>query len=76
MRSVFVLALALSLHAAGAQTPKQAPTADADEFLRQGIVNCEITRRRRRFFSFLRRWIRSVRSLRLHKHRHGQNNHQ
>ena len=38
MRSVFVLALALSLHAAGAQTPKQAPAADADEFLRQGIA--------------------------------------
>jgi len=36
MRSVFVLALALSLHTAGAQAPKQAP-ADADEFLRQGI---------------------------------------
>jgi len=38
MRSVFVLALALSLHAAAAQTPKQAPAADADEFLRQGIA--------------------------------------
>jgi len=37
MRSVFVLALALSLHTAGAQAPKQAPAADADEFLRQGI---------------------------------------
>jgi tetratricopeptide (TPR) repeat protein len=36
MRSVFVLALAFSLHTAGAQAPKQAP-ADADEFLRQGI---------------------------------------
>jgi tetratricopeptide (TPR) repeat protein len=38
MRSVFVLALALCLHAAGAQAPKQTPAADADEFLRQGIA--------------------------------------
>ena len=38
MRSVFVLALVLSLHAAGAQAPKQTPPADADEFLRQGIA--------------------------------------
>ncbi len=38
MRSVSFLILALSLHAVLAQTPKQAPTSEADDYLRKGIA--------------------------------------